>query len=154
MSISRIGWWCAALFSVWLGMEQGRADEVSRQSHFSVQLPEAFKILKESPVEDFDIYTIAKEGRVYVRMYLGNHPDFPKRATLPDSELTEFEFGNVHGIAEWRGGALLGRELRLEISAKGGWPAVLQVWTTAQTPEEVAVADRILSSLKEIVNEP
>ena len=154
MSISRINWCCAALFSVWLGMSQGRAEEISRQSHFSVLLPDGFKILKESPLEDFDIYTIAKEGRVYVRMYLGNHPDFPKRVTSPDSEVTEFEFGNVRANTEWSAGVLMGRELKLGISSKRGWPAVLHVWTTAETPGDVAVADRIVSSLKEIVNNP
>lgn len=154
MSISRSNWCCAALFLVWLGMGQGRADEISRQSHFSVHLPDGFTILKESPLEDFDIYTIARDGSVYVRMYLGNHPDFPKRVTLPDSEVAEFEFGNVRANTEWRAGVLMGRELRLAISSKRGWPAVLHVWTTAETSADVAVADRIVSSIKEIVEKP
>lgn len=154
MSISRISLCCVALFSFCLGMGQGRADEISRQSHFSVHLPDGFKILKESPLDDFDIYTIAKDGRVYVRMYLGNHPDFPKRVTSPDSEVAEFEFGNVRAKAEWRAGVLMGRELRLGLSSKVGWPSVLHAWTTAETPGEVVVADRILSSLKEIVEKP
>lgn len=154
MNISRINWCCAALFLVWLAMGQGRADEINRQSHFSVHLPDGFTILKETPLEDFDIYTITKGERVYVRMYLGNHPDFPKRVILPDSEVAEFEFGNVRASTEWRAGVLMGRELRLAISSKRGWPAVLHVWTTAETPGDVAIADRILSSIKEIVEKP
>ena len=134
-----------------LGFGPLRADEFSRQSHFTVMLPEGFSILKESPVEDFDLYTISKDGRVYVRMYLGNHPAYPQRPSLPDSDLVEFKFGKVQITSEWRSGVLAGREWRLGISGNEGWPSVLHVWTVVDTPMEVVIADRIVSSIREIV---
>jgi hypothetical protein len=151
MKINFMQWQLASMVAIALGVCPARADEISRQSHFSIRLPEGFAILKESPVEDFDLYTISKNGRSYLRMYLGNHPDFPKRSTLPDSDVVEFEFGKVRVSSEWRTGVLAGREWRLEISENEGWPSVLHVWTVVDAPADVAVADRIVSTLREIV---
>lgn len=151
MKIRFLEWRLVSVLAIALGICGVRADELSRQSHFFVRLPEGFSILKESPVEDFDLYAISKEGRIYVRMYLGNHPDYPKRAVLPDSDVVEFEFGKVRVTSEWRSGVLTGREWRLGISENEGWPSVLHVWTVVNAPAEVAVADRIVSSLREII---
>jgi hypothetical protein len=151
MKIRFLQWRLASVLAIALGLCAVRAEELSRQSHFTVILPEGFSILKESPVEDFDLYTISKDGRAYVRMYLGNHPAYPKRSALPDSDVVEFEFGKVQVTSEWRSGVLAGREWRLGISENEGWPSVLHVWTVVDAPGEVAVADRIVSSLREIV---
>ncbi|NCV87532.1 MAG: hypothetical protein EBW14_17095, partial [Oxalobacteraceae bacterium] len=49
----------------------GRVAEAVQLLVMEQLLPEGFAILKESPVEDFDLYTISKNGRSYLRMYLG-----------------------------------------------------------------------------------
>jgi len=120
---------------------------LSEQEHFSVQLPEGFQIVKASPGEDFEVYTISKGTQPYLYVYVGNQPTFPK--TNPGgNEISELEGLNISIRSEWKGGELIAREVLFKMPDIKGWPTRIHAWTARLAPPQLQVADRILFSLK------
>lgn len=124
------------------------ATEVNDQEHFSVQLPDGFRVVKASPVEDFEMYTISKGAQPYLYVYVGNQPAFPKRMGSAGSDVSELEGPNVSIRSEWKGAQLLGRELLFKVANPKGWPTRIHAWTAQLQSSQVQVADRILFSMK------
>jgi hypothetical protein len=124
------------------------ADSVINEEHFSALTPDGFKVEKTAPVEDFEIFTISRGGKAYIYVYVGNQPAFPKFKPSGNSEVTTFEAPGVSVASQWQGAALVGREILSELNVNGEFPTALHAWTAPLPPAELAVADRILFSIK------
>ena len=129
----------------------GLIDVMHKEEYFKLALPEGFDIIKKSPVEDFDIYTVSKSGEVYLSIYVGNQPTFPSLKKSSIDIVTLSKLPKLEMRSVWREGQLTGRELLIKLDPKMGWPMFLHVWTFQLPPDKVSVADRIISSL--ITNE-
>jgi hypothetical protein len=117
---------------------------------FSVTIPDTVDVTKRSPVEDFDIYVFALQGRPFLSAYAGNHPSFPSsdakgssRAAEPSKFINDCPSQTIltkkDGVPEWH--VLI--HLRT-----GGWPEYLHFWYTNTEPEQTALAEAIISSTK------
>jgi len=115
--------------------------------NFAVSTPEGFSIKKSSPVEDFNIYSIEKNGKTYVLIYLGNHPDFPRRARGDQEATTKLNVGDVQVISIWRDKKLLKKEMLIKLATQG-WPNYIHAWTTdGLVSSDMVIAENILMSI-------
>ena len=103
---------------------------------------------KRSPVEDFDVYSIARGKQTFVSIYLGNQPHFPRTTGAANMVASKFQARDVQMISRWANNKLMGREILIKLGTKDGWPAFLHAWTADLPPEMVITADQILSSLE------
>jgi hypothetical protein len=123
-------------------------NNVQQEEAFSVVLPNGFFISKKSPVEDFDIHTIEKNGKPYVMIYVGNQPSFPmKKRLLRSEEGIVFSSDSVKIYSVFVSGNLASREILIKIK-NDQWPQYIHAWTVFQTQESVPLAEKILFSIK------
>jgi hypothetical protein len=116
-------------------------------THFSIRVPKGFKLTTEQRI-DFEIITISRGDKVYVGIYVGNHPDYPlyiKRGG--NKEIEESKLGDVESISEWKGDKLLRKELRIRLP-NGQFPQFLHVSYGDVDKDTIMVSERIVSSLK------
>jgi hypothetical protein len=120
---------------------------MSTQEHFAVQLPPGFTITKRAPVEDFEIFTVAKQDVPYVLIYVGNQPRFPSAEPSATQHVTTLQGPGIEMCSTWENDQLVGREVLLKLT-DSGWPARLHAWLAPNLgPKEIQTADMILSSL-------
>jgi len=125
------------------------ADDLIKQKveKFSILTPNDFAIKKLSPVEDFDIYSIGKNGRPYVSIYLGNHPSFPRNSAGTGETITTFKTDNVQIISIQNNGKLAKKEILIKLTTQG-WPGYIHAWIIDDlTPTDIKMADDILMSI-------
>jgi hypothetical protein len=118
----------------------------AQEEFFSISFPEGFSIQKTSPVEDFDIYSIVRDGKPYVMIYQGNQPDFPAIKNIKKKESTVFSAETLKIYSIWDGNNLFSRELIIKIQ-DDNWPQYLHAWIQPHSGD-ILLADRILLSLK------
>jgi hypothetical protein len=121
--------------------------KMHREEHFSLLLPPGFEVKKSAPVQDFELYFVSKAGTAYVTVYVGNQPDFARLKRDGQNHVTTLRAPDFEMISLWKDTQLLGREIMVTLTHADTWPTRLHVWTAALPPEELQVADRILSSL-------
>ncbi|MCL2656181.1 MAG: hypothetical protein FWD62_01965 [Betaproteobacteria bacterium] len=115
--------------------------------NMAITTPSGFLVKASSPVEDFEIYSIQKNGRPYVSVYIGNQPGFPKKIASGHELQTRLYSDGLQVISIWRAGKLIKRELLIRLSQKK-WPNYLHAWIVDDlTSGEIEIADMILMSI-------
>jgi hypothetical protein len=147
---------------------------LNKEYALRLPLPDGFRLEKTTPDgTDFRVYEVSKDSKIYLTLYVGNHPDFPvthvegsektdldicvedpvvsREASTRDSE----DKPEVRIVSEWKDGRLVHRELLAPVNKlQKGWPAFIHAFTASSLQEdEIQVADRILFgiSLKQVV---
>jgi hypothetical protein len=121
-----------------------------RNDYFSLELLEGFNVTKTSPVEDFDVYWVAKDSKRYIGVYVGNHPSFPKLKNDGSSTETTLKTDKFEMRSLWKQERLTGRELLVRRLTGDGWPSHIHAWSADIPGELMPLADKILSSLSMI----
>jgi hypothetical protein len=120
----------------------------TKTDYFTVLLFDECSIIKTSPMEDFDVYVIEKNGKEYVKIYVGNHPNFPIIRNVKDNDITDFTVSNVKILSAWKGNVLISKELFVQIK-ENDWPQYIHAFTVQNlSKEDILLADKIISSLK------
>jgi hypothetical protein len=151
--------WCTRVSAIslaivfnWCAFEchplAGEPVDEGKQAHFSIVLPGGFHVAKASPVEDFEIYTVSKDGTPYVKVYVGNQPDFPNRKAPSDGDRAVLETKQLRMVSQWSNNKLVDREVLVDIGRANGWPQYIHAWTVEGPDARIYLADRILVSLK------
>lgn len=124
-----------------------QTSDVRKEPFFEIKIPAGCEMTKTSPVEDFQLYTVTREAKTLLSIYLGNQPKYPKM--LPGSGITAdtLRTRDTEVISQWKDGTLARRELVATLDATNGWPQYLHAWTAELPPELLPSADRILFSL-------
>lgn len=116
---------------------------------FKVNYGEHLKVLTETPVEDFQIYTFLDKDKALLKMYAGNHPSFPssapKSAKLQKTSIN----GLSAGCYEWQD-SKVGYNKECLVDLEHNFPARLHCWYDNLTLEMKKEADSIINS---VVNE-
>lgn len=136
-------------FLLLVSVQMANAGDFTKQKfeHFSMSLPNGVVVKKASPVEDFEIYTLEKNGQAYLNIYVGNQPSFPKRSAAAQEVTTKFSSGDVQIVSFWRSNKLSKMELLLRLE-KQGWPTYLHAWISdGLSPEELGMAEAMLMSI-------
>ena len=120
---------------------------VKHETFFQVTLPKGFEMTKRTPVEDFEIYSIASENRTFVSIYLGNQPHFPHTPGSENEIVARFQTRDVQMISRWVNNQLVGREILINLGTKVGWPAFLPAWIADLPPAMLPSAEQVLFSL-------
>jgi len=136
-----------ALLSIILLKNLGASPTLNKQDYFNIVIPKGFRVQKESPVEDFELYTISKGNQSYVIIYIGNQPDFPKKIFSDSRQIVDVNTINRTIISEWKNNKLIGKQVKINLATPGGWPSSIHAWTTQIAPAKMMVAARILDSL-------
>lgn len=145
----------------------------NREYSLKLDLPEDFVIEKTTSDDtNFRLYQVSKTGKVFLAIYIGDHPNFPLEH-VAGSEIAELSIGleyaqpqkefsdkaieqesQIRILSEWSAGRLVHREVLVRIySFDGEWPKFVHAVTSSRLSEaEVEVADRILLGLT-VVNE-
>ena len=118
-----------------------------REAFFSLALPVGFEITTNAPVEDFEIYTVSSNGQPFIGIYIGNQPNFPKLNASLSRNTTTFEVLKLKTNSVWESDYLVGREVLVERESSNGWPMYVHAWTAQLPPDQMGIADKILSSL-------
>ena len=118
-----------------------------RGEHFAMKLPPGFEVKTSRPVQDFEVLTVENAGTAYVGIYIGNHPTFPSLQRAGQNELTTFKANEFEMISVWRDVELLGREILIKLNRSEDWPSRLHVWTAVLPPEQLRIAEKIVSSV-------
>ena len=127
-------------------------DEVATFEQFKIVVPKGFKVTKKTPVHDFDLFIVSKGDKEYVTIYLGNHPNFPLIKKAADKDVKEFSANGVDMLSEWKGNAMIRKEIRIELKHNADWPQFVHAFSHELPGDQVVIADKILSSL--VITDP
>ncbi len=130
----------------WAGLGASASSMVQKQ-YFSLILPKGFQIADTAPMMDFDVYTVTKDGKPFVGIYVGNQPKFPRFTASAESTVTYLKAPGFEMVSLWEKDRLAGREILVELNASHGWPARIHAWTAQLPLDQMAIADKILSSI-------
>jgi formylglycine-generating enzyme required for sulfatase activity len=118
-----------------------------REAFFVVSLPEGFTLKKTSPLHDFDVYKIEKDGLQYAGIYVGNQPGFPILKDIVGAKHILSKEGKAKTSSVWKGDVLVAKEILTKLEEQE-WPMYVHAWTTlALPPEKALLANKILSSM-------
>jgi len=123
------------------------AFEERKEEYFRIEVPGNFVITKTTPVEDFDIFSIGLPEKSYVKLYVGNHPEFPSIKGKPAQTVRQLETQSVKIVSIWNGKTLIGKEMLINLP-NDSFPGYIHAWTSDLSPAEFLVADQIIMSLK------
>ena len=124
---------------------ESRTDDA--QAHFILSLPRGFTVRQRPNTVEFDPFDVYDGTTPVLGIFVGNVPEYlPK--SRGDADVTTFHAAGVDGVWAWDGTRLLRRDVRLRTGTKAGWPKYVDAWTDPGPPEQVAKADKVLSSLR------
>jgi hypothetical protein len=137
----------AAFLSLAGGSQVFAGNNEWQEELFSLVLPDGFTIDKRTPVEDFDIYTIEKAKKPYVIIYVGNHPDFPKREKTETEDVVLFTANDIKIYSIFASDGLISHEMLIRI--KDGvlrGQQYIHAWTVSPPKGSLSRADKIFFS--------
>jgi hypothetical protein len=124
---------------------------VYENKYFLLPLPDGLIVKQLVQAEDYKTYAVMdKNGKCLVNFYLGDAPDYPKEDKRSGIYETHFSSDCIDMVSGWKGERLIARKLLINLHPKGlyPWPIYLMVWTGDLQPEEMQVADRLISSIQ------
>lgn len=114
---------------------------------FAITLPAGFAVTKEQG-PDFAVYRVAKAGREFVGVYVGNYPQFEYRTVGDPGDPTDDYAGRrpagpFQQTVECENGVAKARSVLLVLPDS----LLIHIWTADGTAEQRALAERILTSI-------
>lgn len=110
---------------------------------FSLDLPEGYRVVGESPVDDFILYRIQKDSETVATVYVGNAPSYSREKRERKRESAELQASNVNIFTQWIGSAIEYRSILVQLRSSG-WP--MYIHAVASSPS--THTEKILFSLK------
>lgn len=113
---------------------------------FEISIPIDVTVECKNPVEDFDIHRFAKNGKLILSIYSGNHPVFdiqkrtvkPKVYKLSGRKATSLDWQDTDNHYS--------RELLIELNST--FPNYLHAWYTNIDQVQKSVSDQMIHSIK------
>jgi hypothetical protein len=118
---------------------------------FTLQLPNDVRPAKRTPVEDFDLYTFTKKGKVILRMYVGNQPDTKSEEFLEKGRGKKGQEKGyaIRSITKKTIGGSVSREVLFDLSFRQeGWPRYFHFWYADASASAAITADEIIASVE------
>jgi hypothetical protein len=119
--------------------------------NFSLELPQGLVIKKVVKVIDYEVYAVSNSKKCLVHLYLGDAPDYTSKNNQIGIYQTHFSVPDTMDMTStWKDGKLVERNLLINLHPEDRvlWPKYLMIWTDNLSPEEMQLADEVISSVQ------
>ena len=130
-----------------LAAEPTAMKQVEIEQEIFISIPESVVMSTHSPVHDFLLVDFELDGKFFLRLYLGNHPQFPFGSCSSKPE-REVRVGKVPAmIIECDARNHLKEELLISVRPKS-WPAVIHAMVPRTNTNMERLARDIVGSIR------